>query len=241
MTHPKQFIGMNRSALIGLTNVSANGGTTNITTALTTALSSAGNDQVSGATSSVPLQVAASGGVGVITSSPGNRVKVLSNTTKNDVLGTGNQEVFARITESAGVYTLTYYTLQAGVETAHSFGSATAIDVLLPYRFSPATYPLDAMLLAPVRNVSDDATGGAAPVKRIENVTPTALNTLPNLNFTPIAGSVELTVNGITYDSLGGGSARFSVSGQTITWNSANGTPAFSVTTTDRIIAIYES
>lgn len=60
--------------------------------------------------------------VGVITSAPSNRVYVYG--VNGDALEDAEgQRIYARITESAGVWTLSFYTLEAGVETAHALAS----------------------------------------------------------------------------------------------------------------------
>lgn len=242
MVQAKQIV-KNTGALIRLLAL-ATGAANNtvITTALTTALGTAGNDSNTGAAVSVPLQIAGTGGVGVITTTSTNRVKIIRADNKNDVIGANNAEVYARLTEASGVYTLNYFTLQGGVETAHAFAATINIDFLIPYRFDFARLPLDALLAVPATNVSDDATAGAAPKSYTEQLIPTATNTLPVLTRTPdTIANLILYINGIEYDSFGGAAARFSLATRTITWNPANGTPPFSITTSDRVIASYTS
>jgi hypothetical protein len=70
---------------------------------------------------------------GTITDSPDNRVKLFDNLTKNTIEydpGTGAREVFGRLTEAAGTWTLSfYYMSDLGVETAYALpGGAARYD-----------------------------------------------------------------------------------------------------------------
>jgi hypothetical protein len=72
----------------------------------------------------------AGGGVsteGVVTTAPLNKVTVLDENGEFLEDGSGNR-IYGRLTESAGVWTLTYYVNISGTETAHSFGVATDIN-----------------------------------------------------------------------------------------------------------------
>lgn len=112
-----------------------------VTSVITTALSTAGNGGVS-----VPLQVSTSVDViGVITSSPNNRVEIWNATTKDKINDVNGEEVFGRLTQSGGVYTLTYFSLNptTGAETAHTL-AATSIDFEFNYRFDFERFPTDA-------------------------------------------------------------------------------------------------
>jgi hypothetical protein len=71
----------------------------------------------------------------VIVAAPSNRVEVYVAATKAKLQDSGGNEIYARLTEASGVYSLVYYSMVAGVETAYSFGSATAIDFEFNYRF----------------------------------------------------------------------------------------------------------
>lgn len=232
----KQFDSVD-SAFIKAGGISVSGGSTNITTALTTAAATAGRFGVA-----VPLQPSVSNGQGFITTNPLNYIKLFANATQNDVNGANGQEVYGRLTEASNVYTLTFYTRQSGTETAHSFGSATSIDVLVPYRFSFPNFPQDALISQPVRNVSED--GIVVASGYAEAVTVTGTNVLSALTKTPVSPTtLQLIVNGLVYDSFGSGSgaggARFSLSSKTITWNQSNGVPPFSIDTSDKVSAEY--
>lgn len=69
--------------------------------------------------------------LGVITSAPYNRVYISDSSTETFIEDLGGQRVYGRITESAGTWTLSYYTNEAGVETAHSL---TSTNIRVHYR-----------------------------------------------------------------------------------------------------------
>lgn len=228
------------SAFVRANNFSASGSSTIVTTPITTALSNVGDGGVS-----VPLQVATAGTIGVITAAPANRAEIY-NATSKDKISAGDEEVYGRITESGGVYTLSYFTLSnAGIEAAYSFPSATPIDFEFSYRFDFARLPADAITSIQARNISNDpALGGAGQTVRRERLTVTGTNTIANLTQTPIdAASVSLIVNGISYDTFGGAAAAFSINLATraITWNPAAPHAQFNIETDDRVIAQYST
>ncbi len=206
------------------------GASTVITSAVTTALSTAGDGGVS-----VPLQITTSTAIGVVTTGTNNRVEIYNATTKDKIKSTNGDEVYGRITESAGVYTLTYYTLVNGVETAYTLAS-TSIDFEFNYKFDFYRFPSDAVIGITSRNVSQDVRSTATLYTEL--LTATAQNTLPNLTKLPnVTYNVTLIVNNSTYTTLGGGSADFTVTTKTIAWSAANA--GFNIETTDRIIAQY--
>jgi len=239
MPFPSKHVIKPISAAVRINGFSASGNSSTITTAITTALSTAGEGSTA-----VPVQAVGGGNtIGVVTSSPNNRVEIYNATSKQKIVDASNNEVYGRLTEATGVYTLSYFVLpSSGTETAFTFASATNIDFEFNYRFPFDRLPADAIVSARARNVSDDpaaiAGGGLTP--RAELLTVTALNTVSNLSFVPAnSGIINLIVNGESFDSFGGANAPFSVSGQAITWSAANAKMALE--TTDRVIARYFS
>lgn len=239
MPFPSKHLIKPLSASVRINGFSASGSSGTVTTPLSTALSTAGEGSTS-----VPVQaVGGSNTIGVVVASPNNRVEVYSATTKRKIANANGDEVYARLTEATGVYTLSYFVLPAsGTETAFTFASATNIDFEFNYRFSFDRLPADAIVSTRARNVSDDpaaiAGGGLTP--RDEFLTVTALNTVSGLSFVPSGTAiVELVVNGESFDSFGGANAPFSVSGQAIIWNAVNA--RMPLETTDRVVARYFS
>ena len=208
-------------------------GTSNtVTSAITTALGTAGDGGVS-----VPLQISTSNGLGVVTTGANNRIEIYNATSKDKILSPNGEEVYGRLTESGGIYTLSYFTLpDTGVETAYSLPS-TSIDFEFTYRFDFARLPTDAIVLTGVRNISNDPSGNAGKLFR-ERITVTGTNTLNNLTKTPTDSNlVVLIVNGISYDTFATAPFSVNLSTRVLTWSAANA--GFSLETTDRVIAQY--
>ncbi len=225
-------IDKNLAASIQISGFSAAGVDDVVTSVITTALSTAGDGGAS-----VPLQASTSvSTIGVVTTTPNNRVEVWANATKDKITDSNGEEVYGRITESGGVYTLTYYSLNpsTGAETSYSFSSTTSIDFEFTYRFDFNRYPTDAAIAVSARNVSQDPSSSGRT--QTERLTVSGTNTISNLTKTPSAtSSVILYVNGVAYDTFS--TAPFSVSGKAITWSASNA--GFSIETTDRVIARY--
>jgi hypothetical protein len=201
---------------------------TTATTAITTALSTAADG------SSVPLQVSASNGPGVITTGANNRIEVYNSTSKDKILATNGEEVYARLTEGGAVYTLSYFTLpNTGTEAPYTFPAATTIDFEFAYRFELHQIPTDSIIALNTRNINNDAAGGgAAPFG--EALAITATNTIALLTKTPTSQStVEFTVNG----QMKRPGLDFTLSGKTITWVPA--TALFDLATTDLCYVTY--
>lgn len=232
---PAKHIVKFQFAFIRLNGLSVTGSSQVITSALTTAIASAGDGGVS-----VPLQPAGTG-LGVAVTAPLNRCKVYG-ASSEDTLIANEVEVYARLTESNGAYTLSFFTLSdAGVETAYSFPASTPIDVEFVYRFDFWRLPADAIIGVTTRSIGNDpATIAARP--NPERLVATATNTLPTLSKRPIsAADVQLIVNGLSYDSFGGAGAFFTVNLDTgaITWSAANA--GISIEPSDRVIARYST
>lgn len=64
---------------------------------------------------------------GVITTAPNNRCEIRTASTGLEVNDSQGQKVYARLTESAGTWTLSFYTNESGVETAHTLSSQNII------------------------------------------------------------------------------------------------------------------
>lgn len=80
------------------------------------------------------------GSAGVLTGAPNNKVYLIKTSDGTNIEDAQGQRVFARLTEAGGVWTLSYFTNEAGVETAYSF---TSTDITVYYRqvFTLATLP----------------------------------------------------------------------------------------------------
>lgn len=77
---------------------------------------------------------------GVITTAPSNKVSIIETASGTEVEDGTGKRVYAKLTEAAGVWTLTYYVNDAGVETAHNLTS-TNITVFYREVYTLATRP----------------------------------------------------------------------------------------------------
>ena len=213
--------------------------TTVITAPLTTVLGTAGQGGVA-----VPLQVATSTTPGVLTSGTYNRVEIYNALTKeklfreSDGSGGGGEELYARVSETTGVYNVDYYYIDAttGVETAYTFAATQNIDVEIPYKFTFATLPETFAIGVKSRNVADDAKSNG--YTHSEKLTVTAINTVSNLSFAPVdAAKVELIVNGQNFFAV----EHFSVTGLAISFSAPQLTAMGlgQIDTTDEVYARY--
>ena len=208
-----------------------------ITAALGTALTTAGN----GGTA-VPVIVSAATGAaigleqftpGVITT--GLNLSQIFDANGGKIVDGSSNEVYGRITEAAGVYTLSYYSLVAGVETAFAMPAQT-IDFTASYRYTFTQKPTDSELLISSTYIGEDpaSTGGR---KIMHTIAVTALNTVSPLLFTPLNTTVQLIIQGHSEDEIPGGA--FTVAGTTVTWVPA--TAGYDLNIGDRVVAVYQT
>jgi hypothetical protein len=213
-------------ARMGVVNFTAAGTDDVVTTEITTA---AGTD-------GVPVQVGSATTEGFITTGTNNKVLIFDTTTKAAIDdGLGN-EVFGRLTEAAGVYTLSYFSIQSGTETAVSL-SSTAIDFYVAYNYLFKDLPNDALIRVRAVSVGEDPSGAGGRTIRNEKVTVTALNTLANLAKTPIDNTVALYVNGKA--EAEGASEAFTRVGKVLTWDATDA--EYDLETTDDVVAHYNT
>lgn len=215
-------------SLVYFTITSGAANNTNVTTALTTRLNTAGDGGVS-----VPVQ-AATTDIGVVTGT-GNACKVFQSNGEALYDGNGNR-VYARITFASTVYTVSYFVLINGTETAYTFTNSTNLLIGVPYAFDLFRYPRDAVTNTPVEDTIQ--IGGTVPEKVFsERLNVTSLNTISNLTKNPTNNAlVKLIINGqvqTTYDNS------FAVSSRAIAWSSTNA--RFDVRTTDLVVAEYST
>ncbi len=197
--------------LPALTMPAAAATTFDATAALTTAVATMGRNS-----SAVTLQVATNvDTAGFVTSG----IVQVSDANTKPIADSNNNEVYARLTFATGVYTLSFYSLVSGTETAYSMAANAVFNVVLGYR-----YPLHQLPPTSTRSplsvrVSQDPSGS---VSKREIVNVTGVNTLANLANTPTANLV-LHVNGQVID-VGTATAKVSpgvsFTGQVITWKS---------------------
>lgn len=211
---------------MGVINFAATGIDDVVTTQITSAASS----------DSVPVQVGSSTAEGFITTGSDNKALIFDTTTKQAIDdGLGN-EVYARLTEAAGVYTLSYYSIQGGTETSVDIGTVS-IDFFVNYSYSFKNLPVNVLTRVNSVLVGEDPANQSGRTIRNEKVTVTGTNTLANLAYTPIANSVALYVNGKAETE--GVSEAFTRSGKVLTWSAANA--EYTLETTDDVTAHYNT
>jgi uncharacterized membrane protein len=190
-----------------------------VTAALATAAATAGRGSVA-----VPVQAMSATTEGFATTSPSNSAQIWSAVTKKKLTDNtpAENEVFGRITQAAGVYTLSTYVLIGGVETSYAIPSTLPIDIEAVYQFSFEHLPADTFIGMETRNVYADGATGAGRTRQ-ERVVVTGVNVLAALSIAYAgAGRVTLDVNGVVHTNLGGGTADFTIAGTAITWSAVN-------------------
>ena len=216
---------------ISVSGVSVVGSSVVVTSDITTACNTAGNGGVS-----VPFQVSTSSSVmGVITSGNNNKCMVYNYTNASNIQDASGNEVYGRLTQTSNIYTISFYSLINGTETAYNFVSTTLITYVFRYIFDFYRIPYDALISFQQFNL--DQAVASVPNKHRDNLVITTLNTVPNLSAPPIAG-VDFFINGVCHSTVASSPA-FSVSGQIVTFNSSNASQSLSVGT--ELIANYES
>lgn len=85
--------------------------------------------------------------VGIVTATPNNKVQIRNSTTKQPIESSdGGPDVYGRLTESGGVYTLSYFYDNAGVETAFTMPADVGIDILFPESVNFADLPFNSIV-----------------------------------------------------------------------------------------------
>lgn len=200
--HPKTI---NRSfaAKTRISGLTVNGTSIDITSNLTSALSGGG---YSGA--DLPLQVANGRfdhtGEGVVV----NRiVELYDSTTKSKLAAStpaGDEEIYGKITESSGVYTLSFlYLDSSGVEQVQNI-TTQAIDFEFEYVYKFEDLPIDFGTSTTSRNIEQDIPKARAATLVREKITIVTANTVPALTYVPIVGSATVTYTGHTLTEVDG-------------------------------------
>lgn len=232
---PKQIFKL-LAAMVGISNFPATASSSDVvTTALTSALSTAGDNGTA-----VPLQVYSSvvPDQGVIATGNLNKINVWDTASKERVADGTGKEVYARITAAAGVYTISYFSIDGlGAEQAYTFPSVKNIDIEIPYVFDFVNLPTTAIISLETLNIADDPSQVSSGTKLIVQLTATALNTIPNLPSLPNAIPVKMYVNGQMIDSLAGSGFAVNLANGVITITPS--TLGWNIETTDRLIFEY--
>lgn len=216
------------AARIRVSGFSASGVDDVVTSALTTALTTAGYNG-----GSVTLQPTTTETTSGVITGANNTVLLYNGTTKEPLTDASLNEVYGRMTESGGVYTLAYYSLVNGVETSYSLASTT-IDFEFPYRFEFKDLPTDAIISQKARNISDDPQGGSTFYDS-QILTITATNTVTA--FTPPASTVDDAIFYVNGQAIFNGQGISTNASGTVTVTA--GTLGYSLETTDILTVSY--
>lgn len=202
-----------------------------VTSELTTALTTAGYNGGSVALTPSTSETTA----GVITTGGNNTVLIFDNATGLPVDDGSGNEVFGRLTELGSVYTLSYFSIVSGTETAYTFSSATDIDFEFAYRYEFKDLPTDAILAVKARNINDDVPGALGTLI-IVGLTVTGLNTISNITQTGIdLNTVNFYVNG---QAIKNGQGISTTTGGSVTVTPA--TLGYDIETTDIVTASFK-
>jgi hypothetical protein len=211
---------------MGSANFSGSGASNVVTAAITTAASGDG----------VPVQVGATTTEGFITTGVNNKVLIFNTTSKIAIEDGFGNEVYGRLTEVVGVYTLSYFSIQAGVETSVVL-AATNIDFYVAYNYLFKDLPNDILIRVRAVSVGEDPSSLSGRTIRNEKLTITALNTLSNLAKTPLNNTVALYINGKA--EVEGASEAFTRVGKVLTWDATDA--EYDLETTDDAVVHYNT
>jgi hypothetical protein len=178
-------------------------------------------------------QVATVSTHGVVTTT---KIEMRDNVTKEKIAFEG-REVYARITGTAGAWTISYYYLDvSGVEQAYtSLGETIQFDFI--YRYELHELPVDAMIRSKMMIYDDVKNTNGYEVA--EEITVAVQNTVPDVSFQPNnTTTFKLMVNGKEEHTLGATPpVTASIANTTVVWNTANA--GYNLDTTDNVIARY--
>lgn len=220
-----------QQAFVGFSGFSAAGGTSdNVTSAISSALATAGN-----LGNSVPVQVGSGTQEGINTTAGFNLCTLYSSTTGLRLTDGSGNDVYAKISNSGSTWTLSYFTAPGGTEAPYAMPASTALSVEFPYVFTFDHLPYTAGTATTDRHVAPDLSTVQGRLAA-DLLTVTATNTLSDLSQTFKGPVIWLSINGKTEDNIGG-SAAFSVSGKTVTWNASNA--KYALSTDMRVVAYY--
>ena len=186
---------------------------------------------------SLPTQAAnlnpGSEATGFVTGAPLNKVEIRTASGLH-IQDTNGFDVYGRLTVVGSTWTMTYYSLAGGTETAFTgMAASTMLTFLLPAFFKLNDYPYSAdYVVADISLDSDVSQIGKRPTSQALSIVTT--NAVPNLSQTPV-GELTLRVNGIGHSTLDVASA-VSYSGTSVTWVPAN---AYTLPVGANVIAYY--
>lgn len=177
--------------------------------------------------------------VGTYTASPQNKVFIRLKDTGKAVEDDSQRQIFGRLTESASIWTLSFYVLIAGVETVYDFTGHADVGSNIEYTYFHSiqigsSSPTNVVNL--FENIDEiNASSPLSHQHKIEVKTIVSQNTIPSLVEEPKDSTdVKLIVNKLAYTN----NVDFTIVGKVITW--VQGTAGFDIETTDEVVVVYE-
>ncbi len=82
--------------------------------------------------------------LGFLVTIPNNKIKIIDNISKTLIADLNSNEIFGRLTESSGVYTLSYFSIQSGIETVVVINQT--IDFLPAYNYALKDFPFNSAI-----------------------------------------------------------------------------------------------
>jgi hypothetical protein len=187
--------------------------------------------------------------VGVFTTNPNNKIFLRESATGKALasgIGATAKSVFGRLTESAGTWTLSFFTLVAGVETAYDFaagydsGAHPLAGDNFDFRWCESVQIADSAPTAIVyAGEGIDEFDPSSPTNHNHIQETVAVTSNGQTGFalsqTPKdVADVIMTVNGVRYEY--GSGKDYTIAGSTVTWLDVD----FTLQTTDEVIFSYE-
>jgi len=181
---------------------------------------------------------------GVIASTPHNKVYLREAGTGHQIVDAVNgTSVFARLTESSGAWTLSYFSLVNGTEVAFDFTGHPMVGSNINFRWcevvQAANYKATSIVYAGEGVDEYDAGASSASAHHHINdpitVTANGQISLTLANEPKDVADVVLIINTATYNSP----ESFTVVGTTLTWTATAANGGFDLETTDKVVAQY--
>jgi len=178
---------------------------------------------------------------GTYTSPPQNKAYLRLKSTGKALEDDSQRQVFGRLTEAGSVWTLSFFVLIAGSETAFDFTGHTEVGNDFEYTYFESIQignSLPTSIVNLFENI--DEINASSPLSHqhlIEVKTIVSQNTIPNLAQVPKdVNDVKIAVNEMLYVA----GTHLTVVGQVVTWDFDSGSGGFDIETTDEVIAVYE-
>ena len=175
--------------------------------------------------------------VGVYTSAPQNKVYIRLKSTGKAIEDSQHRQVFARLSFSSNVWTLTFYVIDAGSETTYDFSTDSNPEIGNDFSFRYCE-TVQMSNVAPTSVVNQGENIDELSVALHSHTEETlAVTSAGQTAFTLSAipkddNDVRLFVNGMLTQN----GVDFTMSGTSLTWNDND----FTLDTTDIVIAYYE-